>query len=69
MSEPPAEAGEYIAGYTVANDYGLHDFRDTDAGSMLRVNWTAYATERCAACCSASSARASSTSTPTSCAA
>jgi 5-oxopent-3-ene-1,2,5-tricarboxylate decarboxylase/2-hydroxyhepta-2,4-diene-1,7-dioate isomerase len=21
----------------VANDYGLHDFRDTDAGSMLRV--------------------------------
>ncbi|WP_131741197.1 fumarylacetoacetate hydrolase family protein [Actinomadura roseirufa] len=33
----PKEAGEYIAGYTVANDYGLHDFRDTDAGSMLRV--------------------------------
>jgi 5-oxopent-3-ene-1,2,5-tricarboxylate decarboxylase/2-hydroxyhepta-2,4-diene-1,7-dioate isomerase len=31
------EAGEYIAGYTIANDYGLHDFRDTDAGSMLRV--------------------------------
>jgi 5-oxopent-3-ene-1,2,5-tricarboxylate decarboxylase/2-hydroxyhepta-2,4-diene-1,7-dioate isomerase len=29
----PAEAGEY----TVGNDYGLHDFRDTDAGSMLRV--------------------------------
>jgi 5-oxopent-3-ene-1,2,5-tricarboxylate decarboxylase/2-hydroxyhepta-2,4-diene-1,7-dioate isomerase len=26
-----------IAGYTIANDYGLHDFRDTDAGSMLRV--------------------------------
>jgi 5-oxopent-3-ene-1,2,5-tricarboxylate decarboxylase/2-hydroxyhepta-2,4-diene-1,7-dioate isomerase len=33
----PDEAGEYIAGYTVSNDYGLHDFRDTDAGSMLRV--------------------------------
>ncbi len=33
----PDRAGEYIAGYTVANDYGLHDFRDTDAGSMLRV--------------------------------
>ncbi|TMQ90404.1 FAA hydrolase family protein [Actinomadura soli] len=33
----PKEAGDYIAGYTVANDYGLHDFRDTDAGSMLRV--------------------------------
>jgi 5-oxopent-3-ene-1,2,5-tricarboxylate decarboxylase/2-hydroxyhepta-2,4-diene-1,7-dioate isomerase len=32
-----AEAGAYIAGYTVANDFGLHDFRDTDAGSMLRV--------------------------------
>jgi 5-oxopent-3-ene-1,2,5-tricarboxylate decarboxylase / 2-hydroxyhepta-2,4-diene-1,7-dioate isomerase len=32
-----AEAWEHIAGYTVANDYGLHDFRDTDAGSMLRV--------------------------------
>lgn len=32
-----AEAGDYIAGYSVANDYGLHDFRDTDAGSMLRV--------------------------------
>ena len=33
----PAEAGDYIAGYTIGNDYGLHDFRDTDAGSMLRV--------------------------------
>ena len=33
----PKDAGDYIAGYTVANDYGLHDFRDTDAGSMLRV--------------------------------
>ena len=33
----PDEAGDYIAGYTVSNDYGLHDFRDTDAGSMLRV--------------------------------
>jgi 5-oxopent-3-ene-1,2,5-tricarboxylate decarboxylase / 2-hydroxyhepta-2,4-diene-1,7-dioate isomerase len=33
----PEEAGEVIAGYTIANDFGLHDFRDTDAGSMLRV--------------------------------
>ena len=33
----PTEAGAHIAGYTVANDCGLHDFRDTDAGSMLRV--------------------------------
>lgn len=34
---PPNEAGDYIRGYTIANDYGLHDFRDTDSGSMLRV--------------------------------
>lgn len=33
----PDEADDYIAGYSVSNDYGLHDFRDTDAGSMLRV--------------------------------
>jgi 5-oxopent-3-ene-1,2,5-tricarboxylate decarboxylase / 2-hydroxyhepta-2,4-diene-1,7-dioate isomerase len=32
-----AEAADFIAGYTIANDFGLHDFRDTDAGSMLRV--------------------------------
>ena len=32
-----SDAHAYIAGYTVANDFGLHDFRDTDAGSMLRV--------------------------------
>jgi len=31
------KAGNYILGYAVSNDYGLHDFRDTDAGSMLRV--------------------------------
>jgi len=33
----PEEVADHIAGYSVANDYGLHDFRDTDAGSMLRV--------------------------------
>ncbi len=33
----PPEAADHIAGYTIANDFGLHDFRDTDAGSMLRV--------------------------------
>lgn len=33
----PGEAMRYVAGFTVANDFGLHDFRDTDAGSMLRV--------------------------------
>jgi 5-oxopent-3-ene-1,2,5-tricarboxylate decarboxylase/2-hydroxyhepta-2,4-diene-1,7-dioate isomerase len=34
---PPAEVAGYIAGYTIGNDFGLHDFRGTDAGSMLRV--------------------------------
>jgi len=33
----PSEALSFVAGYTIANDFGLHDFRDTDAGSMLRV--------------------------------
>jgi 5-oxopent-3-ene-1,2,5-tricarboxylate decarboxylase/2-hydroxyhepta-2,4-diene-1,7-dioate isomerase len=33
----PEQAGAHIAGYTIANDFGLHDFRDTDGGSMLRV--------------------------------
>jgi 5-oxopent-3-ene-1,2,5-tricarboxylate decarboxylase / 2-hydroxyhepta-2,4-diene-1,7-dioate isomerase len=33
----PDEAESFIGGYTIANDFGLHDFRDTDAGSMLRV--------------------------------
>ena len=33
----PDDAGDYIRGYSIGNDYGLHDFRDTDAGSMLRV--------------------------------
>ncbi len=33
----PDEAADHIGGYTVADDFGLHDFRDTDAGSMLRV--------------------------------
>jgi 5-oxopent-3-ene-1,2,5-tricarboxylate decarboxylase/2-hydroxyhepta-2,4-diene-1,7-dioate isomerase len=33
----PEGTAEFIAGYTIANDFGLHDFRDTDAGSMLRV--------------------------------
>jgi 5-oxopent-3-ene-1,2,5-tricarboxylate decarboxylase/2-hydroxyhepta-2,4-diene-1,7-dioate isomerase len=33
----PDAVGDYIAGFTIGNDFGLHDFRDTDAGSMLRV--------------------------------
>jgi len=31
------QAFDHIAGYTLANDFGLHDFRDTDRGSMVRV--------------------------------
>ena len=34
------EAQAHIAGYTLCNDFGLHDFRDTDRGSMLRVKGT-----------------------------
>ncbi len=33
----PDDAGDYNRGYSIGNDYGLHDFRDTDSGSMLRV--------------------------------
>ncbi len=32
-----SEAWDYIAGYSPACDFGLHDFRTSDAGSMLRV--------------------------------
>jgi 5-oxopent-3-ene-1,2,5-tricarboxylate decarboxylase/2-hydroxyhepta-2,4-diene-1,7-dioate isomerase len=31
------DALQYVAGYTVANDWGVHDFRHADRGSMLRV--------------------------------
>ncbi|MDQ6816562.1 MAG: fumarylacetoacetate hydrolase family protein [Actinomycetota bacterium] len=31
------QALDYVAGYTVANDWGVHDFRHGDRGSMLRV--------------------------------
>jgi 5-oxopent-3-ene-1,2,5-tricarboxylate decarboxylase / 2-hydroxyhepta-2,4-diene-1,7-dioate isomerase len=31
------DALSYVAGYTVANDFGVHDFRHIDRGSMLRV--------------------------------
>lgn len=33
----PEDAWDYIAGFSAANDVGAQDFRDTDAGSMLRV--------------------------------
>jgi 5-oxopent-3-ene-1,2,5-tricarboxylate decarboxylase/2-hydroxyhepta-2,4-diene-1,7-dioate isomerase len=32
-----ADAEQYIGGYTLANDFALHDFRDADRGAMLRV--------------------------------
>ena len=34
---PQADALSHVAGYTCANDVGLHDFRHADRGSMLRV--------------------------------
>ena len=33
----PDAVWEHLAGFSCANDFGIHDFRDTDAGSMLRV--------------------------------
>ncbi len=33
----PDDVWDHLAGFSCANDVGLHDFRDTDAGSMLRV--------------------------------
>ncbi len=33
----PDDVWEHLAGFSPSNDVGLHDFRDTDAGSMLRV--------------------------------
>jgi 5-oxopent-3-ene-1,2,5-tricarboxylate decarboxylase/2-hydroxyhepta-2,4-diene-1,7-dioate isomerase len=32
-----SDAPRYVGGYTVANDWGVHDFRHADRGSMLRV--------------------------------
>ena len=33
----PDAVWAYLAGFAPSNDVGAHDFRDTDAGSMLRV--------------------------------
>jgi 5-oxopent-3-ene-1,2,5-tricarboxylate decarboxylase/2-hydroxyhepta-2,4-diene-1,7-dioate isomerase len=33
----PEEVWDHLAGFAVANDVGLHDMRETDMGSMLRV--------------------------------
>jgi 5-oxopent-3-ene-1,2,5-tricarboxylate decarboxylase/2-hydroxyhepta-2,4-diene-1,7-dioate isomerase len=32
-----ADALKYVRGYTIANDWGVHDFRHADRGAMLRV--------------------------------
>lgn len=32
-----ADALKYVRGYTIANDFGVHDFRHADRGAMLRV--------------------------------
>jgi 5-oxopent-3-ene-1,2,5-tricarboxylate decarboxylase/2-hydroxyhepta-2,4-diene-1,7-dioate isomerase len=34
---PVDDALSYVRGYTIANDWGVHDFRHADRGSMLRV--------------------------------
>lgn len=33
----PEAALEYVRGYTIANDFGLHDLRHVDRGAMTRV--------------------------------
>jgi len=33
----PEDTWSYLAGFAPANDVGCHDYRDTDAGGMLRV--------------------------------
>jgi 5-oxopent-3-ene-1,2,5-tricarboxylate decarboxylase/2-hydroxyhepta-2,4-diene-1,7-dioate isomerase len=37
LGAPVRDALRYVGGYTVANDWGVHDFRHADRGSMLRV--------------------------------
>jgi Fumarylacetoacetate (FAA) hydrolase family/SnoaL-like domain len=32
-----SDALDYVAGYSLANDFAIHDFRQADRGSMLRV--------------------------------
>ncbi len=34
---PMEQALSYIKGYTIANDWGVHDFRHADRGAMFRV--------------------------------
>src|SRR4029450_9058956 len=37
VGAPVRDALRYVRGYTVANDWGVHDFRHADRASMLRV--------------------------------
>lgn len=34
---PAERALDYVKGYTIANDWGVHDFRHADRGAMFRV--------------------------------
>jgi 5-oxopent-3-ene-1,2,5-tricarboxylate decarboxylase/2-hydroxyhepta-2,4-diene-1,7-dioate isomerase len=34
---PAQRALDYVKGYTIANDWGVHDFRHADRGAMFRV--------------------------------
>ena len=34
---PVERALDYVQGYTIANDFGVHDFRHADRGAMFRV--------------------------------
>ncbi len=34
---PTARALDFVKGYTIANDFGVHDFRHADRGAMFRV--------------------------------
>ena len=34
---PVERALDYVMGYTIANDFGVHDFRHADRGAMFRV--------------------------------
>lgn len=34
---PPERALDYVKGYTIANDFGVHDFRHADRNAMFRV--------------------------------
>lgn len=34
---PVEQALDYVKGYTIANDWGVHDFRHADRGAMFRV--------------------------------